>query len=180
MASWYWDKTKTNLEMDLTLIRLCKECCQMSIYGIECLVIHKSKRCHFRAYQMKGTKEMYTNGPIFYAKGTQEGQSSLIHLLAWSLQVQVSDWLNMYNNEISGTRLKHEAGNVRVTNCHTCIRKCAEVTITSTRNSFGFVSIYSCKEKQLTKSWERILTRKQRLRTENAEFHKTRRKRLYH
>ena len=177
MAFWYWDKTKTHWEVDLKLLGLSKECYHRSIYGIECLVIHKSKRCHFLAYQMKGTKEMYTNGPIFCSKGAQ---SSLIHLLAWSLQVQVSDWLNMYNNEISGTRLKHEAGNARVTNCHTCIRKCAEVTITSTRNSFGFVSIYSCKEKQLTKNWERILTRKERLRTENAEFHKTRRKRLYH
>ena len=31
-------------------------------------------------------------------------------------------------------------------NCCTCIRKCTEITITSTPNSFGFAWIYSRKE----------------------------------
>ena len=56
----------------------------------------------------------------------------------------------MNNNEITGTRLKHDAGNVRFTNCHTCIRKYTEIMITSTRNSFGFGSIYSRKERKIT------------------------------
>ena len=42
---------------------------------------------------------------------------------------------------ITRTRLKHEAGNVRFANCHACLRKCTEITITSTRNIFA--SIYS-------------------------------------
>ena len=116
----------------------------MSTYGIECLVLRKLKRCHFLVYQIKGTKGMYTNGPTFCSKGAR---SALSHLLAWILQVQVSDWLNMYNNEIKGTQLKHEAGNVRFANCHTCIRECTEKTNASAWNSFGFASIYSRKEK---------------------------------
>ena len=44
----------------------------------------------------------------------------------------------MYSNEITGTQLRHEAGTVHVANCHTCIRKYTEVTITSTRNCFVF------------------------------------------
>ena len=54
----------------------------------------------------------------------------------------------MYYNEITRSRLKHEAGNVRVTNCNTCIRKCTEIPIFSTRNRLGFAPIYSRKEKK--------------------------------
>ena len=44
---------------------------------------------------------------------------------------------------ITGTQLKHDAGNVRFANCHICTRKCTEITITSTGNSLGFATIYS-------------------------------------